>query len=352
MIAAGSALGLGSGQSPTSGLVADPTAYRTLSRTARDGGAEGLEAAARAFESLLVGQMLKQMRAATLGGGLFDSAQTQLYQDLYDQQIAAALSEGDGLGIRTALLRQLDPEATAANTPSDLRVPERDPRLKSFKQRPSGTSVAGSASAPAKTAHDRNQASLGAAGRVETSGQGRWPPRNAEEFVAYLKPYAEQAAATLGMDTSVLLAQSALETGWGRHIPSHADGRSSFNLFGIKADRSWQGDSVGVGTLEYRNGEMRREQARFRAYATPADSFVDYVAFLKRNPRYGDALQSRSGEDFIRGLQKAGYATDPRYANKILGIRDRVLAIGAAIDTQPEEETQVSTVQADTSTKS
>jgi len=150
------------------------------------------------------------------------------------------------------------------------------------------------------------------------------------------------------MDTSVLLAQSALETGWGKHIPRHADGRSSFNLFGIKADRGWQGDSVGVGTLEYRNGEMRREQARFRAYETPADSFIDYVAFLRRNPRYGEALKSRSGEEFIRGLQKAGYATDPRYADKILGIRDRVLAIAGAIDSQPKEETQVSTAQADT----
>ncbi|MTW20714.1 flagellar assembly peptidoglycan hydrolase FlgJ [Allochromatium palmeri] len=367
-----SSLGLGSSQPSTAGLVADPNAYQGLSRVARDGGAEGLEAAARAFESLLVGQMLKQMRSTTLGGGLFDSAQTQLYQDLYDQQIATVLSEGDGLGIRKALLRQLAPELSnegrAERDPATLTVPERNPLLKSFKRRQIEAAVEKTDSKPVDAVANPSETSAGAATTSATtttgarvgrstlvSGGGRWPPRNAEEFVAYLKPYAEQAAEILGMDTSVLLAQSALETGWGKHIPRRANGNSSFNLFGIKADRSWKGDSVGVGTLEYRNGVAQREQAKFRAYETPADSFVDYVAFLKRNPRYGEALNSRTGEEFIRGLQKAGYATDPRYANKILGIRDRVLAIGAAIESpatpQTKSETQVSAAQADTPAK-
>lgn len=363
MIGSGAMSGLGSSQSLTNGLVVDPAAYQGLSRMARDNGAEGLEAAARAFESLLVGQMLKQMRSTVFGGGIFDSAQTQLYQDLYDQQIAASLSEGEGLGIRKALLRQLAPELTdegrAEHDPATLTVPERNPLLKSFKQRQVEAAVEKADSKPFRTVSGQSQsaatsaASTGSAAVI--SGQGRWPPRNAEEFVAYLKPYAEQAAEILGMDTSVLLAQSALETGWGRHIPRRADGRSSFNLFGIKADRSWAGDSVGVGTLEYRNGVAQREQARFRAYETPADSFVDYVAFLNRNPRYGEALKSRTGEEFIRGLQKAGYATDPRYANKILGIRDRVLAISAAVESQAaaqtQNETQVSSAPADSPAK-
>jgi peptidoglycan hydrolase FlgJ len=371
MITSGASLGLGSGQSLTSGLVSDPAAYSGLSRVAREGGTEGLEAAARAFESLLVGQMLKQMRSMTQGSGLFDSAHSQLYQDLYDQQIAAVLSEGEGLGLRKALLRQLAPELSESRTrrarsgqltrsgaqsvAQELQAasgrgggrgrPNPGPsRLEAVKSR--------SEHLPPRQCSDDECPSAAAR---PVSGGGRWPPRNAEEFVAYLKPYAEQAAEILGMDTSVLLAQSALETGWGKHIPRRADGDSSFNLFGIKADRSWKGDSVGVGTLEYRNGVAQREQARFRAYETPADSFVDYVAFLKRNPRYGEALKSRSGEEFIRGLQKAGYATDPRYANKILGIRDRVLAIGAAIESQTaphtKSETQVSAAQADTPAK-
>ncbi|SDX55620.1 flagellar protein FlgJ [Allochromatium warmingii] len=337
----------------TSGLVVDPATYSGLARAARDNSPEGLDAAARAFESLLLGQMVKQMRSSTsLGGGLFDSAQTQLYQDLYDQQLTSALSNGPGLGlgVRTALLRQLDPNGTARQQnsvdPATLPVPERNRLLQPLRR-----------TAPADTAAaDANSPEALFAQLPPLSIQGRWPPRNAEEFVAYLQPYAKQAADVLNMDTTVLLAQSALETGWGRHIPRHADGRSSFNLFGIKADRRWNGDSVGVGTLEYRNGIAQREQARFRAYSNPAESFVDYVAFLKRNPRYGNALESRTAEDFIRGLQHAGYATDPRYANKVLGLRERILAFGALIapDSAPKPapnaipETQVSTAPADT----
>ena len=340
---------------PTRGLVVDPATYKGLADAARDQGREGLEAAARAFESLLLGQMVKQMRStASLGGGLFDSAQTQLYQDLYDQQLTSALSNGPGLGLglRAALLRQLDrtgkaiqAEANAVD-PATLPVPERNRLLQPLRRTAPADTAAADASSPEALFAQLPPLPI----------QGRWPPHSAEEFVAYLQPYAKQAAAVLNMDTTVLLAQSALETGWGRHIPRHADGRSSFNLFGIKADRRWNGDSVGVGTLEYRNGIAQREQARFRAYSNPAESFVDYVAFLKRNPRYGNALESRTAEDFIRGLQHAGYATDPRYANKVLSLRERILAFGALIapDSAPKPaptaipETQVSTAPADT----
>ncbi|MBK1716744.1 flagellar assembly peptidoglycan hydrolase FlgJ [Thiocystis violacea] len=354
MISSSATLGLGSTTSLT-GLTVDPTSYAGLAQSARGGDAAGIEAAARAFESLLIGQMMNRMRSATLGSGLFDSDQTRLYQDLYDQQIATAMSEGDGLGIRKALLRQLAPELSeegAERDPENLLVPERNPWLRSVKRRKVDAAV-DAVSKPASQAEAKPEAkpetaatSIKATGNgIAITGQGRWPPRDAEDFVAYLKPYADQAAETLGMDTTVLLAQSALETGWGKHVPRRADGRSSFNLFGIKADRSWQGDKVSVGTLEYRNGVASREQAKFRVYDTPAESFVDYVAFLRRNPRYGQALESRTGEEFIRGLQKAGYATDPRYASKILGIRERVLGLAAAVETKAE--TQVSSNGAD-----
>ncbi len=349
MLAASAKLGLGPSASPQGGLVSDPASYKSLALTARTGGAAGLEAAAKAFESLLVGQMLRQMREATLADGIFDSSQSQIYQDLYDQQIATLMSEGDGMGIRKALLRQLAPKRELAHTahdPEDLAVPERNLALKSIKRRKIDAALEAVAATtvdsevePASTA---SGSGTSAAMTIEVKGTGQWPPSNAEEFVAYLKPYADQAAEALGMDTSILLAQSALETGWGKHVPQRADGSSSFNLFGIKADRSWQGDRVAVGTLEYRDGVARREQAQFRAYATPADSLVDYVAFLRRNPRYGEALQSGTAEDFIRGLQSAGYATDPRYANKVLGIRERMLRLGDAA------ETQVSVNEADT----
>lgn len=340
----GSASGARSGEPIQSGLVSDPAGMRKLASAAQKGDRSALDAAARAFESLLLGQMMKQVRSTKLGDGIFDSESTKLYQDLYDQQVASILSEGDGMGIRKALLRQLAPATSqddGPRDPSQLRLPPRNPALRPIRQ-------------PLDAANDQadDQMDAGRAGarsaliggvRSAADGSGQWPPTSPDDFLNYLKPYAEQAAQVLGMDASVLLAQSALETGWGKHVPRRADGSSSFNLFGIKADRSWEGERVSVGTLEYRNGTAQREQAKFRAYSSPADSFIDYVSFLRRNPRYQDALASASGEDFIRGLQRAGYATDPAYANKVLGIRDRMQTLSGT------SETQVSERQADNS---
>ncbi|MBV5308600.1 flagellar assembly peptidoglycan hydrolase FlgJ [Chromatium okenii] len=339
-----------SGGTAQTGLVSDPASLASLGKAARTNDPAALESTARAFESLLTGQMIKQMRTSSSGGGLFDSEQTKLYQDLYDQQTASVLSQGEGLGLRKVLMRQLAPSlantsgAAAARDPATLRLPERNPwllpqrRQKVDAPTPANTETTATQSSLFKRTTNRT-----ALAALPAGTQAQWPPRSPAEFIAYLKPYAQQAAQTLGMDTDVLLAQSALETGWGKHIPRRADGSSTFNLFGIKADRSWEGDRVAVGTLEYRNGVAQRERAKFRAYETPAHAFIDYVAFLRRNPRYSNALASSNGEDFIRGLQKAGYATDPRYAAKVLGIRDRFADLSASA------ETQVSTAKVDKS---
>lgn len=333
---------------PQSGLVSDPASFGGLAKSARTGDRAGLEAAVRAFESLLTGQMIRQMRTASAGGGLFDSEQTRLYQDLQDQQTASLLSEGDGLGIRKALLRQLAPELaddSGAHDAAALRLPERNPWLQRQRCREVDADSANPSDAASSVPGSASSAPASSAPASASAPAGQWPPDSPEAFLAYLKPYADQAAQTLGMDAGVLLAQSALETGWGKQVPRRADGSSSFNLFGIKADRSWEGDKVAVGTLEYRHGVAQREQAKFRAYANPAESFVDYVSFLRRNPRYRSALASTNGEDFIRGLQQAGYATDPRYAAKILGIRERLIGM------RTEASSQVSTRQADTRSK-
>ncbi|MBK1694279.1 flagellar assembly peptidoglycan hydrolase FlgJ [Chromatium weissei] len=339
-----------SGGTAPSGLVSDPATLGSLKKAARTNDSAALESTARAFESLLTGQMIKQMRSSSFSGGIFDSEQTKLYQDLYDQQTASVLSQGEGLGLRKVLMRQLAPSlantsgAVASRDPTTLRLPKRNPWLISQRRQKVDTATSPNA-APAATQSSlfKRTSNRTAIAALPTSSSAQWPPRSPAEFIAYLKPYAQQAAQTLGMDTDVLLAQSALETGWGKHIPRRADGSSTFNLFGIKADRSWEGDKVAVGTLEYRNGVAQREQAKFRAYENPAHAFVDYVAFLRRNPRYGNALASTNGEDFIRGLQKAGYATDPRYAAKVLGIRDRFAELSASA------ETQVSTAEVDKS---
>jgi flagellar protein FlgJ len=144
--------------------------------------------------------------------------------------------------------------------------------------------------------------------------------------VQRLLPHARRAAARLGVAPEVLIAQSALETGWGRHVMRDAAGRSSHNLFGIKASGGWSGASVRVSTLEYRDGVARREQAAFREYPDEAASFADYVRLVGGHPRYRQAVANAdSPEGYLRGLQEAGYATDPAYAEKILAILERGL---------------------------
>ena len=117
------------------------------------------------------------------------------------------------------------------------------------------------------------------------------------------------------------MAQSALETGWGKHVPHDGGGRASHNFFGIKADRSWDGDRQVHGTLEFESGSLVRRRAAFRQYDSMAASFNDFARFIQDNPRYGQALEARDDpEQFARELQQAGYATDPKYADKLISI--------------------------------
>jgi len=142
--------------------------------------------------------------------------------------------------------------------------------------------------------------------------------RDADEFVNAMLPMAKEAAARIGVDPRYLVAQAALETGWGKSVMRQPDGSSSHNLFGIKASQNWKGDSARAITSEFRNGQMVKETAEFRSYASYSDSFHDLVNLLQGNSRYQDVLKSADNpEQFVRELQKAGYATDPNYARKI-----------------------------------
>ena len=159
------------------------------------------------------------------------------------------------------------------------------------------------------------------AGNAEADQSKQWQAGSPEEFVQKLWPCAEEAGKALGVDPKHLLAQAALETGWGKSLPCDADGNPSFNFFGIKAGTNWQGDSVSVKTLEFEGGVPTPTQAKFRSYDSPADSFRDYVEVLRNNPRYASALNTGSdAKAFAGALQRGGYATDPRYAMKIQAI--------------------------------
>jgi flagellar protein FlgJ len=159
-----------------------------------------------------------------------------------------------------------------------------------------------------------------------------------EQFVQTLLPLAESVAAELGVDPKVLLAQSALETGWGRYLVQRPEGGSSHNLFNIKADSRWSGENASVGTVEFRNGVAQKERAAFRVYDSYEDSFRDYANFLRNSPRYQHALeQAADPYQYLSRLQEAGYATDPEYAQKISRIFDGDVLAGVTPGTDTKE---------------
>lgn len=302
----------------------DPVAFADLQGLAKlrnevraegnDRSPETLRKVAGQFEALFVQMMLKNMRESTLNEGLLESDQSKLYQGMFDQQIAGEITKGKGLGLADMLIRQLggDSAATAVTQPTSSAV---QPFLNSNAMQRRGTM-------PPITAHASTlDASM--ANAAATLGYGpakNWKPDNREEFVTDLWPHAERAAQQLGVDPRVLVAQAALESGWGQHVMQHGNGHSSNNLFGIKADARWDGEQVRAKTMEFRNGVLQREQAAFRAYASPAESMADYADFISSNPRYQDAIGSGNPQRYAQELQRAGYATDPAYAQKIINI--------------------------------
>ncbi|MCP1517121.1 flagellar protein FlgJ [Pseudomonas migulae] len=163
---------------------------------------------------------------------------------------------------------------------------------------------------------------------------------SADQFVNTMLPMAKEAAERIGVDPRYLVAQAALETGWGKSVMRAQDGSSSHNLFGIKASSNWKGDSARAITSEFRNGAMVKETAEFRSYGSYKDSFHDLVTLLQTNNRYQDVVKSADNpEQFVRELQKAGYATDPDYASKISQIAKQMTSYqnyaAAGVSTTP-----------------
>lgn len=234
------------------------------------------------FEALFFQLALKSMREATraVRSDLFNDQATDMYDDFFDQQLSLVLAKNSNLGVEQHIsnyIKAANSEKTGAIVNhTTTEQPNFQPKTlkKDFK--------------------DQN------------------------DFIKHLTPLLE-VARDKGFDPKAILAQAALETGWGEHIP-FSNGKG-FNLFGIKADPSWEGDVVRKATTEFRDGLYKKEHAKFRGYASFSESINDYMNFLESNPRYNEALQVRNDpHKFAGGLQKAGYATDPNYANKLSAI--------------------------------
>lgn len=258
-----------------------------------------IKEAARQFEALFMQELMKSMRSGTLGEGWLDNAGSKMGTDMLDDQFAAKMTGMPG-GLSEAIARQLERQlggvaATAAAVPP-----------------------AAAANAPARTS------------RIGSGGSGG--SGDAKDFVSEHQQAAKAAEADTGIPAAYILGQAAHESGWGKREIRHRDGSNSHNLFGIKAGANWKGDVAEVTTTEYVNGQPRKVTARFRAYESYEAAFRDYAKLLKDSPRYAKVVaQGDSVQGFAQGLQKAGYATDPAYADKLSRVINTTLRLQRTI---------------------
>ena len=239
--------------------------------------------AAKQFESLFMSEMLKSMRAATQSSGMLDNAGTKLGTEMLDAQLATKTAGRPG-SLSEVIQKQLERQMGIVPGP----IPS------SQRANNSLPTVAAPESTP------------------------KVPEKSAAGFVRQHMASAEKASAETGIPAHFMLAQSALETGWGKREIIGRDGTNSHNLFGIKAGGNWNGPTVDVTTTEYIGGQPRKLTQTFRAYANAAESFADYAKLMKDSPRYAKVVEQGSdAKAFAMGLQKAGYATDPQYGDKL-----------------------------------
>lgn len=326
------------------GGVSSYTDFQGLARlktTASTDPRAALVAVAKQFETQFIGMMMKSMRDATPQDGLMDSQQSKTFQGMMDQEVAEKIAEQGGIGLAGMIEQQLRQDTPGAQAKPDLAIAPRafplhpvnpattqavDALPKAFKLPPRNLALKAFALPPARSGAlpvsvPENPSKNAAAPGVTTGAPKVAYWESPEAFVSAILPHAEAAAKALGVPAKVLVAQSALETGWGKHLPTDASGQVNYNFFGIKADGAWQGARQTVNTLEFEGGAMVARKAAFRAYDSVGSSFHDYVQFLQSNPRYQAALANKNDPNaFVRALQKAGYATDPQYADKLIAI--------------------------------
>jgi peptidoglycan hydrolase FlgJ len=247
-----------------------------------------LRAVAQQVDALFLQMMLKSMRDASADQGDPASNEMGMYQDMFDKQISLSLSQHGGLGLGTLLTRQLSPGAAPASAPA----------------------------APAPTAARPAPASAytGAPARPSSAT----PLESASEFVSEVLPTIRRAAEALGVSPLGMLAQAALETGWGKRMARTAEGAPSLNMFGIKADDSWDGARATASTLEFSGGVATQRHTAFRSYGSIEESVSDFARLLGSSPRYKDAVAAGGDpQAYVQSIGKSGYATDPEYANKL-----------------------------------
>lgn len=282
------------------GAAFDLRNLEALKLTAKRSPQQGLKAAAQQMEGLFVQMMLKSMREASFKGGLFDNQQSQMFTSLYDQQISQDIAAQGKLGFADQIARQMgaDKPSPNASAQGSLIPPLIDATLHPYL-------AAQAAEGYASPVHQRTTAE----DRTEN-----------DSFISRLLSPAREVSRRSGIPHQLIIAQAALESGWGnREIPT-THGKPSHNLFGIKATRDWKGETTEITTSEYINGALQKVKASFKVYKNYAEALADYANFLTANPRYQKVISSPSVEKAVDALQEGGYATDPNYAKKLMNV--------------------------------
>lgn len=281
---------------------------------------EALKEAAKQFEALLINMMLKSMREATPKSELFESNANSLYSSMYDQQLSQILSE-KGMGFADMFLAQLNktnpqPQLSEHQSAGAHTVSQPNNNLNSEAR----AKITAFNANLLKNNYQADQLS-----NYSTQHKNNNTSSVVETFVDHLLPYAQMVQKSIGIPASHILGQAAIESGWGQHVITMPDGRSSYNFFGIKATNDWKGQFVDVITTEYVDGLPQKTSSRFRAYASEAEAFSDYASFLNNNPRYQQVIaNSNNPLTFAHELSAAGYATDPDYSSKLINVINKI----------------------------
>jgi flagellar protein FlgJ len=264
---------------------------------------QAIHAIAQQVDALFLQMMLKSMRDASASTAESDSNEMGMYQDMFDKQVALTLSQHQDLGLGSMVTRQMTAAAASASAPAHAPAYAPSP-AHAPAQVPASAPAPAPASAPASTP---------SAAPPSASLQG-----SAARFVSEVLPAITRTAQALGVSPLGMLAQAALETGWGTRMPRTADGAPSLNIFGIKAGETWDGGRASAKTLEFSGGAATLQHTSFRAYGSVEESVADFANVLKNSPRYRATISAGGNvEGYINGIAQSGYATDPKYGEKL-----------------------------------
>ena len=320
----------------------DASGLQRLRDAAHENSPEALKKAATQFEALFLDMVMKSMREAAPAEGLMDSEQGKMMQGMLDQQYSKALATR-GIGLADVLVRQMSPKGvpvpgagpvSAGNIPAATRSASDSVLSALIEQGGVSGQLSGASVSAATTARPALPADTASATTTTTTTTTAAAADTAHKtsvtsvkrgFIDKLLSHAETVSAATGIPSRFMVAHAALESGCGRREIRNPDGSNSHNVFGIKAGASWKGKFTEVATTEYVNGVPQKRIERFRSYDSYADAFADYAKTLTGSSRYRDVVASASdATGFAHGLQKAGYATDPRYAEKLSRVIARV----------------------------